>query len=105
MDALTLPLASLTLPGHDERLLGLWLPFGLLGVIAWAVWVTRRVLTSYYAPTESDHRDPVRVVAPAFREAPLVLEQAVATWLRGGADEVILVLPEDEPANVARAHA
>jgi len=105
MDALTLPLASLSLPGQDARLLGLWLPFGLLGIVAWAVWVTRRVLTSFYAPTESEHREPVTVVAPAFREDPLVLEQAVATWLRAGADEVILVLPEDEPDNLARAHA
>lgn len=99
----SLHLASITLPGQEGRVAGLWLPFGFLGVIAWAVWIGRRFLTALYAPTANDHREPVTVVAPAFREDPDVLESAVATWLRAGADEIVLVLPDDEPENVARA--
>jgi hyaluronan synthase len=84
---------------------GLWLPFGFLGVIAWAVWIGRRFLTALYKPAANDHRERVSVVAPAFREDPDVLASAVATWLRAGAHEVILILPEDEPQNVERARA
>ena len=92
-------LASITLPGHEERLFGLWLPFGFLGVIAWTVWIVRRLLTALYAPTVNDHDEPVTVVAPAFREDPAVLIRAVRSWLHAGADEIVLVLPEDEPEN------
>jgi cellulose synthase/poly-beta-1,6-N-acetylglucosamine synthase-like glycosyltransferase len=105
MDAVSVHLASITLPGHEERLFGLWLPFGMLGVIAWTVWCVRRALTALYAPTANAHHEPVSVVAPAFREDPDVLCSAVDTWLRAGAEEVIIVLPEDEPYNAERARA
>jgi hyaluronan synthase len=87
-----------------SRLL-LWLPFGFLGIISWSVWISRRFLTALYKPVENDHREQVSVVAPAYREDPDVLEIAVRSWLEAGADEVVLVMPDDEPYNVARAHA
>src|SRR5918999_567904 len=68
-------LASVTLPGQDDRFVGLWLPFGFLGLIAWSVWLVRRALTAFYRPVANDH------------------------------SEVLLVLPDDEPENVARARA
>jgi cellulose synthase/poly-beta-1,6-N-acetylglucosamine synthase-like glycosyltransferase len=87
-----------------SRLL-LWLPFGFLGIISWSVWVSRRLLTALYRPVVNDHREPASVVAPAYREDPDVLETAVYSWLEAGADEIVLILPEDEPYNVARARA
>lgn len=83
----------------------LWLPFGFLGIISWSVWLTRRFLTALYKPVQNDHRETTSVVAPAYREDPEVLETAVRSWLAAGADEVVVVLPEDEPYNVARARA
>lgn len=83
----------------------LWLPFGLLGIIGWSVWVTRRALTSRYRPTLNLHSQPASVVAPAFREDPEVLENAARSWLAAGADEVVVVMPEDEPYNHARVAA
>jgi hypothetical protein len=96
-------LASVTLPGQDDRLVGVWLPFGFLGLIAWSVWFVRRGLTALYRPIANDHSEPASVVAPAFREDPDVLERAVRSWLANGVSEVLLVLPDDEPANVERA--
>jgi hyaluronan synthase len=96
-------LGTVRLPGSDEALVGLWLPFGFLGIIAWSVWLGRRILTSFYRPIESDYREEVTVVAPAFRESPDVLECVVHSWLEAGAAEIILVLPADEDYNVARA--
>lgn len=83
----------------------LWLPFGFLGIISWSVWLTRRFLTALYEPVRNNHREPASVVAPAYREDPEVLETAVRSWLAAGADEVVIVLPKDEPYNVARARA
>jgi len=96
-------LASLRLPGTEDRLIGLWLPFGFLGLIAWTVWLGRRVLTSFYRATVNDHWEQASVVAPCFREEPEILEAAVSTWLLAGAYEVVLVFPEDDNYALARA--
>ncbi|MFY9265587.1 MAG: glycosyltransferase [Solirubrobacterales bacterium] len=94
-------LASIRIPGNEEPLLHFWLPFGFLGVIAWSVWIARRVLTSFYRPTRNDFSSPVTVVAPAFREDPEILIAAIRSWLAAGADEIVMVFPEDE-AHVMR---
>jgi N-acetylglucosaminyltransferase len=96
-------LGTIRLPGSEHALLSSWLPFGFLGLIAWSVWLGRRVLTSFYRPIENDYREEATVVAPAYRESPDVLECAVHSWLLAGASEVVLVLPADEAYNVARA--
>jgi hyaluronan synthase len=96
-------LASIVLPGQEDRLGGLWLPFGFLGVIAWTVWIARRVVTALYEPTRNDHHEAASVVAPAFREDPEVLVAAVRSWLTAGAREIVLVFPADEHDNLQRA--
>lgn len=80
-----------------------WLPFGLLGLIAWSVWLGRRFLTSRYRPTENEHREPVSVVAPAFREDPEILVSAVRTWLENRVEEIIILMPQDEQENIDAA--
>jgi hyaluronan synthase len=98
-------LGTLRLPGSESVLAGRWVPFGFLGLISWSVWLSRRALTACYRPTVNDHWEPATVVAPAFREDPDVLETAIQSWLAGGATDVIVVLPEDEPYNIQRARA
>lgn len=102
-DSLVPFVANIRLPGNEENLVNLWLPFGFLGAIAWSVWLGRRILASFYEPVLNDHREMTSVVAPAFREDPDVLEACVHTWIKAGVDEIILVFPEDEPYNLARA--
>jgi len=97
--------ALVRLPGSDDQLFSIWLPFGFLGMIAWSVWLGRRLLTSLYHPVANDHAERVSVVAPCFREDPEILERAVCTWLAAGADDVVLVFPLDEPHNLAAADA
>ncbi|MFY9488290.1 MAG: glycosyltransferase, partial [Solirubrobacterales bacterium] len=100
--AFAAPLASVRVPGNEEPLLHFWLPFGFLGVIAWGVWIARRVLTSFYRPAKNDFTSPTTVVAPAFREDPEILVAAIRSWLVAGADEIVMVFPDDE-AHVMRA--
>jgi N-acetylglucosaminyltransferase len=96
---------TLRLPLSEHVLAGRWVPFGFLGLISWSVWLSRRALTARYRPTANDHWEPATVVAPAFREDPDVLEAAIRSWLDGGARDVIVVMPQDEPYNVQRATA
>jgi hyaluronan synthase len=96
-------MGTVRLPGSENSLIHAWLPFGFLGVIAWSVWIGRRFLTALYRPVENDHWEKATVVAPTFREDPEILEAAVHSWLRSGVTEVILVFPDDEPDNLARA--
>ena len=88
-----------------ERLLGAWLPFAVLGGLAGAIAVWRRVLAERYRPAAPGHRDGVTVIAPTFREDPVILEASIASWLEGGADEVVLVYSEEERESIRRARA
>ncbi len=105
MHTLASLIAAVRLPGSDGQLFDVWLPFGLLGVIAWSVWLGRRGLTALYRPVANDHTEPVTVVAPCFREDPEILRAAVHSWLQAGADDVVLVFPTDEAKNVLEADA
>jgi hypothetical protein len=97
--------ATVRLPGSDHQLFSVWLPFGFLGLIAWSVWLGRRLLTALYRPVDNDHHEPVAVVSPCFREDPEILEHAVHSWLAAGAQDVVLVFPLDEQENLFRADA
>jgi hyaluronan synthase len=97
--------ATVRLPGHDDRLLSIWLPFGFLGMVAWSVWLGRRLLTSLYRPLANDHEELVTVVAPCYREDPAILATAVRSWLAAGVHDVVLVFPTDEQENLHRADA
>jgi hyaluronan synthase len=89
-------LATVRLPGRDDQLFGFWLPFGFLGLIAWTVWIGRRLLTSLYEPVSNEYAERVTVVAPCFREDPDILQTAVRSWLAAGAEDVVLVFGVDE---------
>lgn len=96
---------AVALAASGERLLGMWLPFAVLGGVAGGVAVWRRVLAERYRPAEPGHREGVSVIAPTFREDPIILEASIASWLRGGAREVVLVFSEEERDTIRRARA
>lgn len=100
LNSALIQLAEVRIPGNEEPVIHFWLPFGFLGVIAWSVWIARRVLTSFYRPHDNDFTSPVTVVAPAFREDPEILVAAIRSWLTAGADEIVLVFPDDEPVTM-----
>jgi cellulose synthase/poly-beta-1,6-N-acetylglucosamine synthase-like glycosyltransferase len=100
-----LDVATIRLPGSDRPLVGVWLPFGFLGLLSWTLWAVRRFLTGLYSPFGGTFNAPTSVVAPAFREDPEILEQALRSWLAAGADEVVIVMPADEDYSLQRARA
>ncbi len=96
---------ALTLAASGERLLGTWLPFAILGGVAGAIAIWRRILAERYRSVEPGHAEAVSVIAPTFREDPVILEASIASWLEGGAREVVLVFSEEERDTIRRARA
>ncbi len=68
------------------------LPFGLVGMISWAVWLVRRTLSRFYRPLVNDYRTTTSVVVPSYREDPDVQIRCLESWLSQHPDEVILVV-------------
>lgn len=69
-----------------------YLPFGIVGLISWSVWLVRRVISHRYQPLVNEYRTTTSVVVPSYREDPDVLMRCLTTWLRDGPNEIILVV-------------
>lgn len=72
------------------------LPFGLMGLISWSIWLIRWFLSRRYRPTINNFRTTTSVVVPSYREDPDVLVRCLETWLADGPNEVILVVDVDD---------
>lgn len=68
------------------------LPFGLVGIASWGVWLVRRVLSAVTRPVVNDFRTTTTVVVPSYREDPDVLMRCLETWRRQGPSRIIVVL-------------
>jgi len=68
------------------------LPFGLVGIASWSVWLVRRVLSAMTRPVVNDFRTTTTVVVPSYREDPDVLMRCLATWVRQRPSRIIVVL-------------
>ena len=78
------------------------LPFGVVGVVSWSVWLIRRTMSRLYRPVPLGHQTTTSVVVPAFREDPDILDRCLASWLAEGPTEVIVV-PDVEDTEVIAA--
>lgn len=85
----------------------LWslLPFGIIGVISWSVWLVRWSLSRFYRPVVNDFRTTTSVVVPSYREDPDVLVRCLDTWLTQSPDEIILVVDLADVAVLERLRA
>ncbi|MGI5128853.1 glycosyltransferase [Pseudonocardia sp. CA-107938] len=70
----------------------LFLPLGVIGVISWAVWLVRKLMSMGYRPLVNDFRTTTSVVVPSFHEDPDVIDRCLDTWLAENPTEVIIVL-------------
>jgi N-acetylglucosaminyltransferase len=82
-----------------------FLPFGLLGLISWSIWLIRWLLSRRYRPTINNFRTTVSVVVPSYREDPDVLIRCLETWLANDPNEVILVVDLDDVEVLERLKA
>jgi len=68
------------------------LPFGILGIISWGLWGTRKFLSAITRPTVNGFRTTATIVVPSYHEDPDVLIRCLGTWLRQNPSRIIIVL-------------
>lgn len=107
--AIALPIAFITLSIHQGTLPNqytdwqawleeLWylIPFGIAGLLSWATWGLRWVVSRQYQPIQNDFRTTTSVIVPSYREDPDVTLRCLETWLRDEPDEIIMVVDVDD---------
>jgi hyaluronan synthase len=69
-----------------------YFPIGIAGIIVWALWVYRVVLSARAKPTVNGFRTSTSVVVPSYHEDPDILLRCLDSWRAQGPDEIIIVL-------------
>lgn len=69
-----------------------YFPIAIAGVVVWALWLYRVVLSARARPIESDYRATTSVVVPSFHEDPAILLRCLESWREQDPDEIIIVL-------------
>jgi hyaluronan synthase len=69
-----------------------YLPIGFAGIVVWALWLYRIIMSGIAKPIESDFRTSTSVVVPSYHEDPAILMRCLATWLEQNPTEIIIVL-------------
>lgn len=69
-----------------------YLPLGLAGIVVWALWLYRVIMSGIARPIVSDFRAPTSVIVPSYHEDPDILMRCLASWLEQGPSEIIIVL-------------
>lgn len=69
-----------------------YLPVGVAGVIVWALWFYRVVMSGLSKPIQSDFWTSTSVIVPSFHEDPEILLRCLESWRAQDPDEIIIVL-------------
>jgi len=67
-------------------------PLAFAGIVVWALWLYRVVLSRRATPVVNGHRTTTSIVVPSFHEDPDILMRCLDSWLSQGPTEVIIVL-------------
>lgn len=68
-----------------------YVPLGFAGVVVWALWLYRVILSGMARPIESDFRATTSVIVPSYHEDPEILMRCLETWRLQDPDEIIIV--------------
>jgi cellulose synthase/poly-beta-1,6-N-acetylglucosamine synthase-like glycosyltransferase len=79
-----------------------FMPLGFAGILVWALWLYRAILSRFAKPVVNDFRTTVSVVVPSYREDPDILLRCLRSWLDQGPTEVIIVLDVGDEEAAAR---
>jgi hyaluronan synthase len=69
-----------------------YFPIGIAGIIVWALWLYRVVLSARAKPVTNGFRTTTSVVVPSYHEDPDILLRCLDSWREQGPDEIIIVL-------------
>nr|WP_212753998.1 glycosyltransferase [Nakamurella aerolata] len=69
-----------------------WFPIAVAGIVVWALWLYRFILSRRAKPIVTSFRTSTSVVVPSFHEDVPILMRCLGTWLAQNPSEVIIVL-------------
>ncbi|HAM26751.1 MAG TPA: hyaluronan synthase [Microbacteriaceae bacterium] len=69
-----------------------YFPLGIAGVIVWALWLYRVILSARARPIVSDFRATTSVIVPSYHEDPDILMRCLESWRSQNPTEIIIVL-------------
>lgn len=67
-------------------------PIALAGLVVWALWIYRFVLSRLAKPIENNFSTTTSVVVPSFHEDPDILMRCLESWRAQNPDEILIVL-------------
>jgi len=67
-------------------------PLALAGIVVWALWVYRFVLSRLARPIVNDYTATTSVVVPSYHEDPDILMRCLESWREQDPDEILIVL-------------
>ncbi len=67
-------------------------PLAVAGVVVWALWLYRFILSRMARPIENDFTATTSVVVPSFHEDPDILMRCLESWRSQNPDEILIVL-------------
>lgn len=74
---------------HDTFLL---IPIGILGIVRWAMWLTKRIPAMFYRPIKNNYDTTATVITPVYKEDPDLFRQALDSWIANKPDRIIAVI-------------
>jgi N-acetylglucosaminyltransferase len=80
-------------------------PLAVAGVIVWALWLYRCVLSAMARPVVNDFSTTTSVVVPSYHEDPDILMRCLANWRGQHPTEIIVVLDVADTEAHARIRA
>ena len=67
-------------------------PLALAGMVVWALWIYRFILSRLAKPIVNDFTTTTSVVVPSFHEDPDILMRCLESWRAQNPDEILIVL-------------
>ena len=80
-------------------------PLALAGVVVWALWLYRCILSAMAKPIHSDFSTTTSVIVPSYHEDPDILMRCVRNWRSQDPTEIIIVLDVADTEAFARITA
>jgi N-acetylglucosaminyltransferase len=67
-------------------------PLAAAGIVVWALWLYRAILSARSKPIEGDYRTTTSVIVPSYHEDPSILMRCLESWRAQDPTEIIIVL-------------
>jgi parallel beta-helix repeat protein len=77
-----------------------YFPIAAIGVWRWSIWLMKKCIGAFYKPIKAGYKDSVSLITPIYNEKPEVLEQAFASWIKEGPNEIIAVIDHTDKSSI-----